>query len=111
MTWDFQKTIGNPDFRRVVKERPVKKKKDHRLEWGCPEEVQWEKPNKLSRESLEIMYMNSVSKEKKTKKEQWEKRENAYFSVANNSTYHLPSVDWIFAFEKVNSERQEARIA
>ena len=55
--------------------------------------------------------MNSVSKEKKTKKEQWEKRENAYFSVANNSTYHLPGVDWIFAFEKVNSERQEARIA
>jgi len=25
------------------------------------------------------MYMNSVSKEKKTKKEQWEERENAYF--------------------------------
>jgi len=57
------------------------------------------------------MYMNSVSKEKKTKKEQWEERENAYFSVANNSTHHLPGVDWMFAFEKVNSERQEARIA
>ena len=37
--------------------------------------------------------MNSVSKEKKTKKEQREERENAYFSVANNSTHHLPGVD------------------
>lgn len=94
MTWDFQKAIGSSNFRRVVKEWPAKK--GHGLEWGCPEEVQYEKLNKLSLESLEIMCMNSLSKEKKTEKEQWEKRENAYVSVDNNmSTYHLSDVDWV----------------